>query len=121
MDNKIVNITPAAMEYLQKSIAEDNSVGIRVDIVPGGCSGMTYEVNFVKEINAADVVQHENGFDVFIAPKAVMFINGMLLDFVKNPMGSNLIFENPNAKSKCSCGKSFSTDGSPCCSGGCCL
>ncbi|MBE6447439.1 MAG: iron-sulfur cluster assembly accessory protein [Alphaproteobacteria bacterium] len=118
--DKIIKITQSAAEYLKKAIEEGQNTGVRIDIVSGGCSGMTYEVNFVKEANPSDVIQHEDGFNVFIAAKAVMFVNEMILDFAKTPMGCNLIFENPNAKSRCSCGKSFSTDSSPCCSGKCC-
>ncbi len=117
---KIVNLTSQALEFLRNSIKEEQCQGIRIDIVSGGCSGMTYELSFVNEINPTDVIFEEQEVKIFIAAKAVMFISGMTLDYVKSPMGGSLVFQNPNAKSKCGCGKSFSTDSSPCCSGNCC-
>lgn len=117
---KIINFTENALKFLKQSISEEKCLGMRIEIVSGGCSGMTYELNFVNEKKDEDLLVEEDGIKIFVAPKAVMFIAGMTLDYVKSPMGGNLIFQNPNAKSKCSCGKSFSVDASPCCSGNCC-
>ena len=117
---KVMHFTDKAIEFIKNSVETEKCLGIRIDVVSGGCSGMTYEINFVKEIDSADLQTEENGVKIFIAPKAVMFISGMTLDYVTSPMGGNLVFQNPNAKSKCGCGKSFSVDSSPCCEGGCC-
>lgn len=117
---KIISFTVNALDFLKRSIAEEKCLGMRIDIVSGGCSGMTYELNFVNEQKNEDLLVEENGVKIFVAPKAVMFISGMTVDYVKNPMGGSLVFQNPNAKTKCGCGKSFSVDSSPCCSGNCC-
>lgn len=116
---KIINFSEKALDFIKDSIEEEKCSGIRINVVPGGCSGMTYEIDFVKESDPADVSTEEDGVKIFIAPKAVMFVSGMTLDYVKTPMGGNLIFQNPNAKSKCGCGKSFSLESSPC-DGHCC-
>ncbi len=117
---KIINFSENALNFLKQSIVEEKCLGMRIDVVSGGCSGMTYELNFVKEKKDEDLLVEENGVKIFVAPKAVMFISGMTLDYVKSPMGGSLVFQNPNAKTKCGCGKSFSVDSSPCCSGSCC-
>lgn len=117
---KVINLTNAALNFLKKSIEEEKCLGIKIEVISGGCSGMTYDINFVNEKNGVDLLVEEDGVNIFIAPKAVMFVSGMTLDYEKTPMGGSLVFQNPNAKSKCGCGKSFSVDSSPCCSGKCC-
>ncbi|MDR1333844.1 MAG: iron-sulfur cluster assembly accessory protein [Holosporaceae bacterium] len=107
---KIINITEKALDFIKKSVEEEKSLGFRIDIASGGCRGTVYELNFVKEIDHSDLVMQENGVDIYIAARAVIFVTGMTMDYVVSPMGSNLVFENPNAKFKCGCGKSFSTD-----------
>lgn len=117
---KVVKFSERALDFIRSSVQEEKCQGIRVDIIPGGCSGMTYKIDFVNEADSADLIVEEAGVKVFIAPKAVLFINGMTLDYLKTPMGGNLVFQNPNARSKCSCGKSFSVDSSPCKGDSCC-
>ncbi|MCR4624289.1 MAG: iron-sulfur cluster assembly accessory protein [Alphaproteobacteria bacterium] len=117
---KIISFTESALGFLKKSISAEECLGMRINVVSGGCSGMTYELNFVNEKKDEDLLVEEGDVKIFVAPKAVMFISGMTMDYVKSPMGGSLVFQNPNAKTKCGCGKSFSVDSSPCCSGNCC-
>ena len=119
MEN-FINITPAAVEFIKASIEREKCLGIRLDIKPGGCSGMSYEMEFVHEPNPADLVIKKNGATVYISSKSALFIANMTRDYVTTPMGGNIVFENPNAKVKCACGKSFSTDDSLPCSSECC-
>lgn len=115
---EVITCTPNALFFLKNSVEHEKCLGIKISIVPGGCSGMTYEVNFVKEINNSDLVTEQDGLKIFVEPKAVLFVSGMVLDYVTTPMGGSLVFQNPNARSQCGCGKSFSLDSSPC-SGSC--
>lgn len=119
---KVINFTEAALKFLKESMVDQDCIGYRVEIVSGGCSGMTYEINYTTEQKDGDLLLEEDGLKIFVAPKAVMFVSGMIVDYNKTPMGGNLVFKNPNALSQCSCGKSFSVDSSPCCSntGSCC-
>jgi iron-sulfur cluster assembly accessory protein len=107
---KVVNITEKALNFIKRSVEEEKSLGFRIDIVPGGCQGTVYELSFVREVDHSDLVMQEDGVDIYIAAQAVIFVTGMTMDYVSNPMGSNLVFENPNARFKCECGKSFRTD-----------
>ena len=110
--DKILNFSEAALNYLRESIKSENCLGIRIDVVTGGCQGMTYAVDFVKEADPSDLLVQENDVKIYLAPRAVLFINGMNVDYVKNAMGGNIVFENPNAKATCGCGKSFCTENS---------
>jgi nitrogen fixation NifU-like protein len=111
---KVVNFTDRAMVYMKKAVEEEGCLGIRINAVIGGCHGMTYELNFVKEAEPDDLVLQENDLTVYVAPSAVIFISGMTVDYVNSPMGGKIVFENPNAKSQCGCGKSFCVDDVPC-------
>lgn len=116
MEN-LINITPEALEYL-KSAIQDHA-GVRIDIKPGGCSGMTYELNFVDEEKDSDLIFEKDGLTMYIASRAVIYIAGMTVSYVQNAMGGSIVFENPNAKSTCSCGKSFCIDDINSCAGCC--
>ena len=107
---KFISVTPAAIEYIKSSVEDGKHLGIRISVSSGGCRGMTYELNFVNEVDLSDVVVEEDGVTIYISSKAVVFVANMQIDYVKNAMGGNIVFENPNAKMRCSCGKSFCTD-----------
>ncbi|MDR0678450.1 MAG: iron-sulfur cluster assembly accessory protein [Holosporaceae bacterium] len=107
MEKKIINITDRALDFIKKSIAREQCLGIRINIASGGCQGAVYELNFVNEIDSSDLVIKEGGVDIYIASKAVIFVSEMTMDYVSGPMGGNIVFENPNAKAQCRCGKSF--------------
>ncbi|MDR2067588.1 MAG: iron-sulfur cluster assembly accessory protein [Holosporaceae bacterium] len=117
---KLLTLTKDALDFLKKSLDEEGAVGIRIDTVPGGCSGMTYQLDFVKEINPCDVAIEEGGVKMYVASRAVIFISGTVMDYVKSPMGGSIVFENPNASSRCGCGKSFRTNDSQSACGKCC-
>lgn len=103
----MITVTQNAIDYLSECIANENALGVRIYVASGGCKGMTYAIDFVKELNPADVVVDGYPVKLYVASKAVIFLSGMTMDYVKTPMGSSVVFENPNAKSKCGCGKSF--------------
>jgi iron-sulfur cluster assembly protein len=121
MEN-LIDITDNAIAFMKESIAKENCLGIRVNVIPGGCQGMTYELDFVKEINPSDLLLPKDGVNIYIASEAVVFISGATMDYVSGPMGGSIVFDNPNASSCCGCGKSFGmgeeTSG---CGGGCCF
>ncbi|MDR1334614.1 MAG: iron-sulfur cluster assembly accessory protein [Holosporaceae bacterium] len=118
---KLLTLTQSALDFLKESLNEEGAVGMRIDVVSGGCSGMTYQLNFVKEIDSSDVLVDDGGVKIYVASRAVIFVSGMVVNYVKSPMGGNIVFENPNASSKCGCGKSFCMDDSTnACIGKCC-
>lgn len=119
-----ITITDAALDFLKKSVAEEKCSGVRINVVSGGCQGMTYELSFVKDAaDPADLTLEKDGVFIYIAAKATIFVAGMTVDYQKTPMGGSIIFENPNAKNRCGCGKSFCLDGGNTeerCSSNCC-
>lgn len=83
--------------------------GLRVSVSGGGCSGLSYKVAFEKGPDARDLIAEQGGLRVFVDPKSDLYLNGMVLDFVRDQLQGRFVFNNPNAKSACGCGTSFST------------
>ena len=110
MKSKIISITDSAAERIREilSSAKDNSIkGVRVSVVTGGCAGMSYEMNYIKEINSSDEVVEDRGVKVFIDPKAIMYLLGTSMDYKKDKFSSTFVFNNPNETERCGCGESF--------------
>ncbi|MDR3179525.1 MAG: iron-sulfur cluster assembly accessory protein [Holosporaceae bacterium] len=108
---KIINITESALNFFKKSVSDEECLGIRIDVASGGCQGMSYSIDFVTQIDDADIFMAEEDLNVYIAPRATIFVAGMTVDYAKNAMGGSVIFENPNAYQTCSCGRSFHAEG----------
>ena len=80
---------------------------LRVKVVPGGCSGMSYKLDFDHSLGEKDKVFEENGTKVVIDTKSLLYIAGMTLDFEGGLNGKGFVFNNPNASKTCGCGSSF--------------
>ena len=90
------------------ALEELKSPGLRVKIVGGGCSGMNYKISFDSGPADGDEVFENDGFRVFVDKKSLFFLNGSELDYVEALTGAGFRFHNPNVKSTCGCGESFS-------------
>ena len=86
---------------------ETKSVGVRVGVKSGGCAGMSYIMEYAKEINPTDEVIEDKGVKVFIDPSAIMYLLGTEMDYKKQEFSSSFIFKNPNETERCGCGESF--------------
>ncbi len=105
-----IRISDAAATRINNVVSQATKpvLGVRVSVSAKGCSGNKYVVEYAEELRKfEDVVEH-NGAKVFIDPKAVMYLLGSLLDYRESKMESGFVFENPNEKSRCGCGESFS-------------
>lgn len=80
---------------------------LRVKVVPGGCSGMSYKLDFDQALAQTDKVFEEHGTKVVIDTKSLLYIAGMTLDFEGGLNGKGFTFSNPNASKTCGCGSSF--------------
>lgn len=103
-------ITPKAAKKIleiksQNNIAED--AALRIGVKGGGCSGLTYILDFDKEQKPYDVVFYSEGIKIFIDPKSLFHLSGTTLDFSDGLNGRGFVFHNPNAKRTCGCGESF--------------
>ena len=104
-----MTITEAAADQVRAMIAdrETPSEGVRLGVRTGGCSGMSYTLEFSDDTTAFDEKIEEKGVTVFIDPKALMFVVGTEMDYVEGGMESGFVFNNPNEKARCGCGESF--------------
>jgi iron-sulfur cluster assembly protein len=103
-----VTITEAAARHVQKFLTNrGKGVGIRLGVKPSGCSGMSYVLEFVDELQAEDQVFEGHGVKVIIDPKSLLYLDGTELDFTREGLNEGFRFNNPNVKDACGCGESF--------------
>ncbi len=109
MTKQAMTLTDAAADRLKKIMKEraEPSVGLRVGVRSGGCSGMSYTMEFTSEPGPYDEVVEDKGVTVLIDPKAIMYLIGTEMDFVSEKLQSGFVFNNPNEKGRCGCGESF--------------
>ena len=89
------------------SNAEEKAVGVRVGVKSGGCAGMSYVMEYAKEINPNDEIIEDKGVKLFVDPGAIMYLLGTEMDYKKEELSSSFIFKNPNETERCGCGESF--------------
>ena len=89
------------------SNAQKDAVGVRVSVKSGGCAGMSYVMEYSKEINPNDEVVEDKGVKVFIDPAAVLYLLGTEMDYKREKFSSQFVFKNPNESERCGCGESF--------------
>lgn len=102
-------ITDLAKAKLQEFLGDRPlaEVGLRVGVVPGGCSGASYSLGFGESAEEGELEFTFNGVRVFVDPMHAALLNGCTVDFVDELMGGGFKIDNPNATSSCGCGKSF--------------
>ena len=107
--NPIIKLSDNAAKRIKEimSGAQKDSVGVRVSVKSGGCAGMSYVMQYSKEINPNDEVIEDKGVKVFIDPAAVMYLLGTEMDYKKEKFSSQFVFKNPNETERCGCGESF--------------
>lgn len=81
---------------------------VRVGVISGGCSGLSYELKFDKEINENDKVFEDNKVKIAVEKKSFLYLAGTILEFSGGLNGKGFVFNNPNANRTCGCGESFS-------------
>jgi iron-sulfur cluster assembly accessory protein len=106
-----MTLTERAAEEVQKFIAQEQvpveTAGLRVSVLPGGCSGFKYSLNIEERALEDDVVQAVNGVRVFVDGFSAQYLTGVTIDYVTSMQGSGFTFTNPNATGGCGCGTSF--------------
>jgi iron-sulfur cluster assembly protein len=107
-----ITATEKAVREIKRIIAADPTAAnanLRVQVVGGGCSGMSYKLGFDSAPpSAADKVFEYDGVKLIVDPKSFLFLSGTELDFSDGLNGTGFTFNNPNAKRTCGCGSSFS-------------
>jgi len=106
-----LTLTDRAGEEVKKFLAEEKAApeaaGLRVAVLPGGCSGFRYSLNIEEQPAADDVVVESAGVRLFVDEFSVQYLNGTVIDYKSNFQESGFAFENPNASGGCGCGSSF--------------
>ena len=87
---------------------EPPPAGLRIAVVGGGCSGFSYQMAFDNSVNVTDKVVEYDGLRVFVDQASMLYLNGTEVDYVETLEGSGFKFNNPNVKTTCGCGSSFS-------------
>jgi len=106
---QVITLTDNAASRIKEIMSENEnkSLGVRIGVKSGGCAGMSYIMEYAKEINPNDEVIENKGVKVFIDPGAIMYLLGTEMDYKKEEFTSSFIFKNPNETERCGCGESF--------------
>ena len=108
MDFKVISLTDRAAERIAAIIAaaERPVAGVRVGVKNAGCAGMAYTLDYVGEPVAGDDHVRDKGVDVWVDPKATLFLLGTSMDYAQDKLSSGFVFNNPNQTGQCGCGES---------------
>ncbi len=109
MTKQIITLSDNAAARIKEIMSKDqhNSLGVRVGVKSGGCAGMSYIMEYTKEINPNDELIEDKGVKVFIDSAAVIYLLGTEMDYKKDQFSSSFVFNNPNETERCGCGESF--------------
>ncbi len=106
-----INLTDAAAAEVKKFFEAEqlaaDTAGLRVAVLPGGCSGFKYSLNLEEQAQEDDIVLDVTGVRLFVDGFSLQYLNGVRIDYVTSMQGSGFTFENPNATGGCGCGTSF--------------
>jgi iron-sulfur cluster assembly protein len=110
MSETLFELSEKAASHIQSLKARENKSAhfLRVSVVGGGCSGLSYKLDFVENPKEGDKTFSLHGVELSIDPKSLLFLKGTILDFSDGLNGQGFVFNNPNAKTSCGCGSSFS-------------
>ncbi|CAN5831992.1 iron-sulfur cluster insertion protein ErpA [soil metagenome] len=107
---ELLTVTLNAVNEVRRYIDENGAAetaGLRVGVLPGGCSGFQYGLNIEDDAGEDDMILESNGLRLFVDPFSVQYLTGVEIDYVTTFQGSGFTFNNPNASGGCGCGSSF--------------
>ncbi|MGD0095093.1 MAG: iron-sulfur cluster assembly accessory protein [Terracidiphilus sp.] len=107
-----INVTERAVKRIRAAMAKEGvsatEGGLRLGVMGGGCSGLSYSIKFDTQPRERDRVFEFDGVRVFVDPKSLLYLHGMTLDYEETLMRQGFNFINPNSTHSCGCGSSFS-------------
>lgn len=108
--SSLVTLTAAAVVEVKRlmDVQDLTEGGLRLGVKGGGCSGLSYTINFDETIGEFDTVCEQDGVKVIVDAKSAIYLEGMQLDYQKDMVSGGFKFINPNASKTCGCGESFS-------------
>ncbi len=110
MDTAPVVLTAKAVEMVKDAMQREGLTGhgIRIGVQGGGCAGFQYSMDFENQAHDGDLSFEQEGIKLFIDPMSSMYLQGVTIDYVVGLQGAGFKFNNPNARTTCGCGSSFS-------------
>ena len=109
MSNPLFTLSKMAQAQISKLLLENNNaIGLKIGLSTKGCAGLSYTMEYVNEsdVQGCELV-NDYKFPLYIDNKAVMYVIGTEMDFIKEEYGERFVFKNPNQTSECGCGESF--------------
>ncbi|MBV6271809.1 iron-sulfur cluster assembly protein IscA [Alcaligenaceae bacterium CGII-47] len=101
-------LTQQAADHINRHLEKrGKGLGLRLGVRPAGCSGMSYQLEYVDEQGADDQVFEQFGVRVYIDPQSLPYLQGTQLDYAREGLNEGFKFSNPNEKASCGCGESF--------------
>ncbi|HZB88084.1 MAG TPA: iron-sulfur cluster assembly accessory protein [Terracidiphilus sp.] len=108
-----LQLTPKAIARVRAAMAKEGIApeqgGLRLGVMGGGCSGLSYSITFDTQPRERDRIYNFDGVRVFVDPKSFLYLHGMTLDYEETLMRQGFNFINPNSSRSCGCGSSFSS------------
>ncbi|TAN27820.1 MAG: iron-sulfur cluster assembly protein IscA [Castellaniella sp.] len=103
-----ITLTSQAAEHIQRNLEKrGKGLGLRLGVKPAGCSGLSYQLEYVDDPTAEDQVFEQFGARVYVAPDSLPYLQGTELDYAREGLNEGFRFHNPNEKAACGCGDSF--------------
>ena len=109
MSKKVIKLSDKAVSRIKEIMAQaqNSTIGVRVGVKSGGCAGMSYVMEYAKEVKPNEEIIEDKGVKVLIDPKAIMYLLGTEMDYKKEKFSSQFVFKNHNETERCGCGESF--------------
>ena len=108
MSEQVIKLSDNAAKRIKQIMSEvDTAIGVRVGVKSGGCAGMSYVMEYAKDVKPNEEIIEDKGVKVIIDPKAIMYLLGTEMDYKAEKFSSQFIFKNPNETERCGCGESF--------------
>ena len=109
MSKKVIKLSDKAVIRIKEIMAQakNPTIGVRVGVKSGGCAGMSYVMEYAKEVKPNEELIEDKGVKVLIDPKAIIYLLGTEMDYKKEKFSSQFVFKNPNETERCGCGESF--------------
>ena len=111
MSEQVIKLSDKAANRIKEimSKADNKTIGARVGVKSGGCAGMSYVMEYAKQLNKNEEVIEDKGVKVFVDPNAIIYLLGTEMDYKTDEFSSQFVFKNPNETERCGCGESFKT------------
>lgn len=106
-----IELTATAAERVREYLAEQpGKLGLRFGVRRTGCSGWAYVADLADAEKPGDTVFEDDGIRVYVDAESIALVDGTQIDFIRQGLGSQFLFRNPNVSAECGCGESFTTD-----------